>query len=59
MALSRFCGLLPPAWAKSFLDESAKLMKESMSYALTLSTEWSKLGIEMSKKAEETSNAGG
>ena len=37
--------------AQAAIDESAKLMKESMTYALQLSNEWHKLSLEMTKKA--------
>jgi hypothetical protein len=39
--------------AQQAIDESAKLMKESMSYALTLSNEWRKLGIDITRKTTQ------
>jgi hypothetical protein len=41
--------------ARAAIDESAELMKESMTYALTLGDEWRKLGFEMTKKATTSS----
>ncbi|MBK7578757.1 MAG: hypothetical protein IPI67_01010 [Myxococcales bacterium] len=40
--------------AQQAIDESAKLMKESLAYGLSLSNEWRKLNSELSKKATET-----
>lgn len=45
--------------AQAAIDESAKLVKESLSYALTLGNEWRKIGIEMTKKAAQSVSAGG
>ena len=44
--------------AQQAIDESAKLMKESMTYALNLSREWQKLSLEMTKKATESVTTG-
>jgi hypothetical protein len=44
--------------AQQAVDESAKLMKESLSYALTLSNEWRKLNLDMAKKASESLRTG-
>jgi hypothetical protein len=35
------------------IDESAKLMKESLSYGVELSQAWQKLALEMTKKSTE------
>lgn len=40
------------------IDECAKLMKESLSYALTLSSEWRKLGVEITRKTAQGMNPG-
>ena len=45
--------------AQQAVDESAKLMKESLSYALTLSSEWRKLNLELVKKTSESLRTGG
>lgn len=39
--------------AQQAIDECAKLMKESLSYALTLSNDWRKLGIEITRKTAQ------
>ena len=44
--------------AQAAIGESAKLMQESMSYALNLSNEWRKLGLEMSKKSAASVSVG-
>jgi hypothetical protein len=44
--------------AQQAIDESAKLMKESMTYALTLSNEWRKMNLELVKKTGETLRTG-
>ncbi len=44
--------------AQQAIDESAKLMKESLSYGLTLSNEWRKLNLEMVKKTGESLRTG-
>ncbi|NUP11250.1 MAG: hypothetical protein HOW73_34830 [Polyangiaceae bacterium] len=36
------------------IDETARLMKESISYAAHLSDEWRKIAVEQGKKAAET-----
>lgn len=44
--------------AQQAIDESAKLMKESLAYGLTLSNEWRKLNLEMVKKTGESLRTG-
>jgi hypothetical protein len=44
--------------AQQAIDEGAKLMKESLSYGLSLSSEWRKLNVEVMKKASETLRTG-
>lgn len=39
------------------IDESARLMKESLSYAVKLSEEWRKITIENTKKAAATAKS--
>jgi hypothetical protein len=45
--------------AQQAIDESARLMKESLSYANELSTQWQKLGLELSRQAAQTGTASG
>ena len=42
--------------AQRAIDESAKLMKESLSYGLELSTAWQKLAIDMAKQSTKTAS---
>jgi len=39
--------------AREAIDETARLMKESISYATALSTEWRKITVDATKKAAE------
>ncbi len=39
--------------SREAIDETARLMKESLSYAVQLSTEWRKITLEATKKATE------
>ncbi|MFO0568219.1 MAG: hypothetical protein U0263_21340 [Polyangiaceae bacterium] len=40
--------------AKQAIDESSKLMKESLDYGMALSSEWRKFQLDMAKKSAES-----
>lgn len=43
--------------ARAAIDESAKLMKETLDYGLKLSAEWRKMAMEATKRAADMSQA--